>query len=1013
MFRFLSCARDTRHLRPVLVLFSLLLLFGVPVQSIQAQGSMALPNELYFQALQPYYAGAYRDAASGFREAARNGHIDVNGRWIDSICYHTMIGECLFHMGQLDEAIEQYEAALNLYLANRDWMLRGKFQDSIRPSNSSARNRITWGPSKRRSTIGLFPANTSVLIGRLDNDVVIQRGGVVENPEFRSVNVQEVIRCTALAMRRRREILGPTCAIDLFTIDLLKAASRLSAPPNHWSQAWAQFQLGFAYFAADKPTEATAALQNSLLVEAKFDHPLTSAALLGLGNIAYEQGKYDLAANFFHEATLAGAQFGKYDDMEEAFRYGAIIHMITGKKGVFPPLVEAATWAKRQSSLLRASLFLSLAENFSSQTETARSAAMLDQAQQEMRRTDMSEGAMGARASFQEARVSFQSGNVANGMAALSRTITYQRKGSKRIYQIALADKLYANGEISPRVASKLYEEVLQEPTAKHWTLEPMETLSVAMTPHSGPMEHWFEVALFERKEPERALEIADMIRRHRFYSTLPMGGRLLSLRWILEAPTEALAKRAVLQRQQLLVKFPNYAALSQKVRVANDKLDDIGLKPENEEDSRDQIKQLVELGKLSGTQELILSDIALRRQAADFVFPPQLTLDEVREPLREDQLLLVFFNTQKAVYAFLLSKDDFSYETVSDPVQVRKELVALLRAMGHRDKNLALPKQHFESDAWRDPAAKLFQLLTPKLTSNVLEKFNELVIVPDSLLWYVPFEALQVPQGESTVSLMEKIRIRYAPTLSTAVPDKRAHKRVSKTAAVVGKMFPRDDAEVAEIAFADLQRANPTAVDFSLKLPAPSGLFAATCDRLVVYDEIDGGGGGAYDWSPMQIDRGKPGSALANWISLPWRGPSQTIIPGLHTAAANGLKNGGRGDEIFLAVCGLMASGSRTMLLSRWRTGGQTSFDLTREFVRELPRSTASRAWQRSVQLSLASERDPNQEPRIKSSGLDEAFHSDHPFFWSGYLLVDSGAEPNLDEAELAIELKTVKKKP
>jgi hypothetical protein len=360
------------------------------------------------------------------------------------------------------------------------------------------------------------------------------------------------------------------------------------------------------------------------------------------------------------------------------------------------------------------------------------------------------------------------------------------------------------------------------------------------------------------------------------------------------------------------------------------------------------------------------------------------------------------------------LTKEDFSYDTVADPLQANKEIVSLLQTMGHRDKNIALSWEQLRSEDWKQPAKNVFQLLAPKLTPDVLKNFNELVIVPDSVLWYVPFEALQIDQGGTTVPLMSKIRLRYAPTLSTAIPDRRATKRIAKTAVVVGKMFPRDEDTVAEVAFEELRRAAPTAAAFSSSLPAPSGLFAAACDRLVVYDEIEDAHG-VYDWSPMQIDRGKPGGMLANWLGLPWRGPSQAIIPGFNTAAANGLKEGGAGDEIFLAVCGLMASGSRTVLLSRWRAGGQTSFDLTQEFVRELPRVSASRAWQRSVQLSLASEIDPNREPRIKGTGLEEVIHPDHPFFWAGYLLVDMGDEPHEDESssEFAIELKAVKKKP
>ena len=49
-------------------------------------------------------------------------------------------------------------------------------------------------------------------------------------------------------------------------------------------------------------------------------------------------------------------------------------------------------------------------------------------------------------------------------------------------------------------------------------------------------------------------------------------------------------------------------------------------------------------------------------------------------------------------------------------------------------------------------------------------------------------------------------------------------------------------------------------------------------------------------------------------------------MLPGFHTAAEDALKRMNRvlpGNDMFLAVCGLMANGSRTLLLSRWRTGG------------------------------------------------------------------------------------------
>ena len=146
------------------------------------------------------------------------------------------------------------------------------------------------------------------------------------------------------------------------------------------------------------------------------------------------------------------------------------------------------------------------------------------------------------------------------------------------------------------------------------------------------------------------------------------------------------------------------------------------------------------------------------------------------------------------------------------------------------------------------------------------------------------------------------------------------------------------------------------------------------------------------YGWSPVSLDRGKPGSSLASWIALPWGAPQQVVLPGFHTAAENGLKKGGNGNEIFLTLCGLMSSGSQTILLSRWRTGGQTAYDLTREFTQELPHRPASAAWQRSVQLMMHAPLDPEQEPRVDDQDTELGATADHPFFWAGYLLVDTG---------------------
>ena len=66
----------------------------------------------------------------------------------------------------------------------------------------------------------------------------------------------------------------------------------------------------------------------------------------------------------------------------------------------------------------------------------------------------------------------------------------------------------------------------------------------------------------------QTAIEIADRVRRHRFFTSLAFGGRLESLRWILEAPPACLPQQALLQRQDLLARYPAYDQLSQQARA-------------------------------------------------------------------------------------------------------------------------------------------------------------------------------------------------------------------------------------------------------------------------------------------------------------------------------------------------------------------------------------------------------------------------------------------------------------
>ena len=261
---------------------------------------------------------------------------------------------------------------------------------------------------------------------------------------------------------------------------------------------------------------------------------------------------------------------------------------------------------------------------------------------------------------------------------------------------------------------------------------------------------------------------------------------------------------------------------------------------------------------------------------------------------------------------------------------------------------------------------------------------------------------------------LISRFRIRYAPTAGLAMATSEMGHRRGNTAIVVGKLSAKMEDNAIENTVKDLSKSLPGCVTLKMPLPASSPIYANCVDRLVVLDELSQAAEtDPYGWSPLPTERTKLSGPLSEWFLLPRRGPDEVILPGYRTTCESPLKKTdatrrsgrgpaadtlGPGNEIFLSLCGMMSTGTRTILLSRWRSGGQTSLDLVREFTQELPHTTPADAWQRAVQVVSNSTLNIEAEPRMKKptgehADSGEAPRATHPFFWAGYLLVDSGS--------------------
>lgn len=981
-------------------------LWGLSAGPLSAQLEIGTdPSFTYFSALRSMYDGAYPDAFEGFRADMRGARRTVEGRWYSAICHYAMMGECHYAMGNMAQALDQYNAALSLLASSPGWLGRVTFP--VAPSPAQRTLMIPWSPADRTSMPGDFGREMQVLIGRLDNSDVVQRGGVVVPPEYRSLNVAEVVRCICVALRRRVELLGPLAPHDPMSTSVLTAVENAGGPTNHWSQVWGDVQYGLALSAMGKFGEAAAALQRSVLINGNLTHPLSGMALFELGRLHAKEEKYQQAEQFFLQASVAAAEFEQIALVEEALHHASVVHVFHDRQAILPELQVATVWARQQKwRHLASSLLTDSVENLSALGRFDEAAIALAEARKMRHRRSGFSVQLVARQEHQAALLAYRTRQLPAASQSLAAAIAAQRSTSPRLFQMELASTWFLRrAESSSRAASQWFEELLREPRADDWIRETLDTLTIELAPHFPALEDWLELSL-ERGEIEKAVWISDKIRRHRFYATLPMGGRLLSLRWILEAPTERMSEECGQRRIDLMSRFPEYVEVSQRLTqlrrelAAAQKTAERAV-PEADKEAVEALatrqRQLfIEMERLAEQQELIMGEIALRREPIPYAFPPLGQVAAIQKSLPATTAMLVFAETRHGVHAFLISSESLLHWRVANRNEVRGELARLLKSLGLVGEAGALSERLLAGSAWVPSATALDETLIGKAQYNAFERFQEIVVVPDGILWYLPFELLEYAhrQGmrDAAPGTDRATRIRYLPMTGLLTQPVSPSHRFAATNVVAGSLAPGEAKEVVAGRIAELREVVDGVRVLDPLLSSPTGIARSVWDRLLVLDDISDARAGNWDWSPGRLDKGKPLGSMGRWLQVPWGSPAEILLPGFRSAVDGSFRGSADGSEISQAILGLMAAGSQTVLVSRWRTGGQSCCDLMREYLQESGQAEPSAAWFRSQEIIRAGEVDPEWEPRVKSGSSAESIPTSHPFFWSGFILADQG---------------------
>lgn len=700
----------------------------------------SLPSAQYYQSYADYRDGDFQGALVDFQRGYRTAYQFGDQRFLDSVCYLTMIGECHYHVGNYADALANYEQALKLYLSynKAGWLARITAPQTLtRDVGAFQRSRVNWGTPTRKSSIARIPSSFSVLFGRTDAPLVVETGGVWDPARLRSVDVTEIMRCTSLAMHRRRHLLGPMNRLDPLSGQLLSGLTVAGAGNGSIMGAYNGVLLGIALASMDRQDDAARMLTRSLQINNQFDHALTPVALTELTRLSMSSGNKVAAATLALEASYSAGVFFQYDLVNEALSLGTTNHLLT-LKTPYPPLANAIAWSNREKvRLTQLSLIQRLAECHAEAGNSAAARRVIAGATTASRgRNQLGTSVANARIKYTSAVTDFTDGNFAAGLAGLSGALTQYQNGSLWLYRLRLANNLVTSNAVSELEADKLYGTLLHDPTEDDWKFDPIEAISFLATDHVTAMENWFDI-LIRRRQYERALQVAELIRRHRFYSTLPMGGRLLAFRHGLNAEANSLDVETAKQRQNFLNRNTKYQELLTGAQEIQKQLVKLPLAPDaDSEDSRKLRQLLAQLSQVSSAQEALMASYALSREPSNLAYPPQIPLESFKRRIPKGTLTLSILNTASGYHLFFLSRDQLRYVKLGTTRGLNRAITKLLRNIGAIGGS-ATEGKTLASEDWKESATELKRGLFSGIPDESFANIVELVVIPDGMLWY------------------------------------------------------------------------------------------------------------------------------------------------------------------------------------------------------------------------------------------------------------------------------------
>lgn len=361
-------------------------------------------------------------------------------------------------------------------------------------------------------------------------------------------------------------------------------------------------------------------------------------------------------------------------------------------------------------------------------------------------------------------------------------------------------------------------------------------------------------------------------------------------------------------------------------------------------------------------------------------------------QPVGIDELTRLIPNERTALLEFAVTEDkSFGYLVTAKggKVEIRVFPIAITRDQLSKQINKFRSKLQNADLSYMKESRELFSLLLSPV-SGQLRGIDDLIIVPASILWDIPFQALSPSNGRY---LIEDVSIEYAPSL-TALSEIRKH--------TSDKFDARDLLAFADPVIGETQQSAVSQVRGDRLEPLPAAKAEVNSiaslfghDRAHVFQgsqateakfrELAGGPGILHfathgvlsDRDPMfsSLVLASSGGAKDDGLLEAWEISGMKLNAGLAVLSACETARGlSTGEGLIGLSWSFFVAGVPRVVASQWKVESNSTADLMRSFYKDL-RTGKGASVSRSLQRAMIGQ--------IKKGGRR------HPFYWAGFVSI------------------------